>query len=95
MPSPFLTLVHKDLLLEWRQGDREALDRLTPLVYDELRRIAHRYVRLERQGHTHPYRALALRIGMLATAGALGRRLIAMNEAPDVAGRSEPAGEKR
>jgi hypothetical protein len=50
--------------------------------------------RLERQGHTHPYRALALRIGMLATAGALGRRLIAMNEAPDVAGRSEPAGDK-
>ena len=41
-----------ELLLEWRQGDREALDRLTPLVYDELRRIAHRYVRLERQGHT-------------------------------------------
>jgi RNA polymerase sigma-70 factor (ECF subfamily) len=41
-----------DLLLEWREGDKTALDKLTPLVYDELRRIAHRYVRRERNGHT-------------------------------------------
>jgi RNA polymerase sigma-70 factor (ECF subfamily) len=41
-----------ELLLEWQQGDCEALDRLTPLVYDELRRIAHRYVQRERQGQT-------------------------------------------
>ncbi|SRR6266851_2645637 len=41
-----------DLLLEWRDGDQTALDKLTPLVYDELRRIAHRYVRRERNGHT-------------------------------------------
>jgi RNA polymerase sigma factor (TIGR02999 family) len=40
------------LLLEWQQGDRGALDKLTPLVYDELRRIAHRYMRRERAGHT-------------------------------------------
>lgn len=40
------------LLLEWREGDKAALDRLMPLVYDELRRIAHRYVRRERNGHT-------------------------------------------
>jgi RNA polymerase sigma-70 factor (ECF subfamily) len=40
------------LLLEWRQGDKAALEALTPLVYDELRRIAHRYVRREREGHT-------------------------------------------
>lgn len=40
-----------ELLLEWQQGDREALDRLTPLVYDELRRIAHRYVQRERNGN--------------------------------------------
>ena len=31
------------LLIEWGQGDKAALDRLTPLVYDEIRRIAHRY----------------------------------------------------
>lgn len=40
------------LLLDWRQGDKAALETLTPLVYDELRRIAHRYVRREREGHT-------------------------------------------
>ena len=33
-------------------GRQSALDKLTPLVYDELRRIAHRYVRRERNGHT-------------------------------------------
>lgn len=40
------------LLLEWAAGDKAALDRLTPLVYDEIRRIAHRYVQREREGHT-------------------------------------------
>jgi RNA polymerase sigma factor (TIGR02999 family) len=40
------------LLIEWREGDESALDRLTPLVYDEIRRIAHRYVRREREGQT-------------------------------------------
>ena len=41
-----------ELLHEWQQGDKRALDRLTPLVYDELRRMAHHYVRRERAGHT-------------------------------------------
>lgn len=41
-----------ELLIEWREGDKTALNKLTPLVYDELRRIAHRYVRRERNGHT-------------------------------------------
>src|SRR6266849_8219830 len=41
-----------ELLTEWRQGDQAALNRLAPLVYDELRRIAHRYVQRERNGHT-------------------------------------------
>jgi RNA polymerase sigma factor (TIGR02999 family) len=40
------------LLIEWRQGDEAALDKLTPLVYDEIRRIAHRYLQRERDGHT-------------------------------------------
>ncbi len=40
------------LLVEWREGDKAALDRLIPLVYDHLRRIAHRYVQHERAGHT-------------------------------------------
>ncbi len=40
------------LLVNWSNGDREALERLTPLVYSELRRLASRYLRRERQGHT-------------------------------------------
>ena len=41
-----------DLLVDWRRGDQSALAKLTPLVYDELRRMAHRYVQRERSGHT-------------------------------------------
>jgi RNA polymerase sigma factor (TIGR02999 family) len=37
-----------NLLRAWRDGDVQALDRLTPLVYDELRRIAYGYVAKER-----------------------------------------------
>jgi RNA polymerase sigma factor (TIGR02999 family) len=40
------------LLAEWASGDRAALDRLTPLVYAELRRIASQQMRRERPGHT-------------------------------------------
>jgi RNA polymerase sigma-70 factor (ECF subfamily) len=40
------------LLIEWRDGDEKALDRLIPLVYDELNRLAHRYMRRERPGHS-------------------------------------------
>src|SRR5215216_4623325 len=40
------------ILLEWRSGNEEALDRLMPLVYDELRRLASRHMRSERPEHT-------------------------------------------
>ena len=40
------------LLLQWRNGDQQALEQLTPLVYDELRRLAAHYLRHERAGHT-------------------------------------------
>jgi RNA polymerase sigma factor (TIGR02999 family) len=40
------------LLTEWRTGQPEALERLTPLVYDELRRLARNYMRTERGSHT-------------------------------------------
>ena len=40
------------LLVEWRNGDMTALDKLTPLVYEEMRRLANHYMRRERQGHT-------------------------------------------
>ena len=39
------------LLLSWRQGDAEALDRLISLVYDELRRVARRRLQREQPGH--------------------------------------------
>jgi len=52
---PMMTVNADDLtglLIEWGQGNKAALDRLTPLVYDEIRRIAHRYVQREREGQT-------------------------------------------
>ena len=40
------------LLIEWSNGDKAALDKLMPLIYEELRRLAHHYMRRERPGHT-------------------------------------------
>jgi RNA polymerase sigma factor (TIGR02999 family) len=40
------------LLIDWSNGDRAALDKLLPLIDEELRRLAHRYMRQERAGHT-------------------------------------------
>jgi len=40
------------LLLKWRAGDTTALERLIPLVYNELRRLARQCMRRERAGHT-------------------------------------------
>jgi RNA polymerase sigma factor (TIGR02999 family) len=38
--------------LAWSEGDQKALEQLTPIVYQDLERIAHRYLRGERAGHT-------------------------------------------
>jgi RNA polymerase sigma factor (TIGR02999 family) len=46
MPDDVTTLLGR-----WADGDRDALDRLMPLVYEELHRIAHAYLRRERPGH--------------------------------------------
>jgi RNA polymerase sigma factor (TIGR02999 family) len=40
------------LLEAWNRGDASALDRLIPIVYDDLRRVAGRRLRMEREGHT-------------------------------------------
>lgn len=40
------------LLRAWSDGNRDALDKLTPIVYDELHRLARRYMRRERSGHS-------------------------------------------
>lgn len=41
-----------ELLVEWRRGDQDAFDALFPLVYEEMRRRAHAYLREEREDHT-------------------------------------------
>lgn len=40
------------LLMAWSEGDRSALETLTPIVHEELRRLAHHYMNGERPGHT-------------------------------------------
>ena len=41
-----------ELLRKWSDGDRGALEQLTPVIYEELHRIARRYMNRERDGHT-------------------------------------------
>src|SRR5438309_9737725 len=40
------------LLVDWSKGDQKALEKLMPMVYSELRRLAGNYLRRERAGHT-------------------------------------------
>src|SRR5215813_10277020 len=41
-----------ELLLAWSEGKQDAFEKLTPLVYAELHRLAHHYMAGEREGHT-------------------------------------------
>ena len=53
--EPFIRMQTQDpttLLTQWRDGNQTALDQLFPLVYEDLRRRAHLYLRGEREGHT-------------------------------------------
>lgn len=55
MSNPVTTSREGDvstLLRAWSAGDQKALDQLTPIVYDELRRLAGHYLRGERTGHS-------------------------------------------
>ena len=52
MPDPARAHTVTELLLSWGQGDTAALDRLVPLLYDDLRRVARRHLRRERPGHS-------------------------------------------
>ena len=47
-----------ELLVQWRAGDEQALQALVPLVYNELRLVARRYLRRERRAHTLQTEAL-------------------------------------
>jgi RNA polymerase sigma-70 factor (ECF subfamily) len=51
MPTPSSKDITR-LLVDWGNGDQAALDELIPLVYDELRRLAARYMRRESHGNT-------------------------------------------
>jgi len=52
-PAPSVSPADVTVLLrQWSHGDHQALDRLIPLVYEELRRVAHRRLAGERTGHT-------------------------------------------
>ena len=52
MPEPSRAHNVTELLLSWGQGDAAALDRLVPLLYDDLRRVARGHLRRERPGHS-------------------------------------------
>jgi RNA polymerase sigma-70 factor (ECF subfamily) len=52
MPSELDTNDISKLLRAWSDGDQSALNGLTPIVYEELRRLAHHYMERERPGHT-------------------------------------------
>src|ERR1041385_425400 len=52
MPSELDTKDISTLLRSWSDGDQSALEGLTPIVYNELRRLAHRYMEREHPGHT-------------------------------------------
>ena len=52
MASPGKSAEITRLLKAWGRGDSAALDRLTPLVYEQLHRMARSYMRNERAGHT-------------------------------------------
>jgi RNA polymerase sigma-70 factor (ECF subfamily) len=47
-----------ELLVKWHTGDEEALQALVPIVYNDLRAVAHRYLRRERRSHTLQTEAL-------------------------------------
>ena len=52
MPGELGTDDVSTLLRAWSDGDQSALERLTPAVYEELRRLAHHYMKGERPGHS-------------------------------------------
>lgn len=51
-PQPGQHHAVSDLLVQWRDGDESALERLMPIIYDELHALARRQLHGERAGHT-------------------------------------------
>ena len=83
-----------ELLVAWSGGDRGALDRLLPLVYDELHRLAGRQLRRERRAHPAADRAGATRptCGSSTSATPAGRAGPTSSASPpdDAAGAGRP-----
>jgi RNA polymerase sigma factor (TIGR02999 family) len=63
-----------ELLQSWSQGHEGAIDKLVPLVYDDLRRLAHRYMADERPGHTLQTTALVNEAYLRLAGSAQGTR---------------------
>ena len=63
------------LLQAWRNGDQAALERLMPVVYAEMHRLGHIYMRRERAGHTLQTSALVNEayIRLIDATGSIGR----------------------
>jgi RNA polymerase sigma-70 factor, ECF subfamily len=57
------------LLRRWQQGDQDAVEELLPLIYGELRRIARRHLRGERDGHTLEATALVHEVYLRLSGG--------------------------
>ena len=51
-PAPASSVRVNQLLMSWSQGDKNALNDLVPLLYEPLRKIAHRHLKRERRDHT-------------------------------------------
>jgi RNA polymerase sigma factor (TIGR02999 family) len=51
VPGPLPPAI-SELLANWGEGDQEALKAVVPLLYEDLRRVAHQYLRKARPGHT-------------------------------------------
>lgn len=58
-----------ELLAQWNVGDKDALDRLLPIVYEDLKRIAKKYLRSERPDHTLQTTALVNEVYMRLAQG--------------------------
>ncbi len=78
------------LLVQWSSGDQQALDQLTPLVYDELRQMARTYLRRERPDHTLQGRILVNHALARAAAKRGGdAEKLSLDEATSLAGQRE------
>ncbi len=79
------------LLRAWGEGDEQSLEKLTPLVYAELRRVARRFMARERSGHTLQATALVNEVYVRLVAGQeRSKDLLAVDDALTALATLEP-----